>query len=346
MENIAPKVYPGLRRGEKIRSFILSQIRQHPKDIVTFAARRFRVSRQNIHQYIATLLAEEKIGKFGEKRGVSYYLPSQRSLKFNFKVVPTLDEHMIWKKHLEKNFLRLPENIADVCSYGFTEMFNNVIDHSLARRVSVEFRLRRGEVFLAISDDGIGIFKKIRDTFCLSDLREALLHLTKGKVTTDPKHHTGEGIFFTSRAFDRFCAAANGIAYLRFSDQDWSVEASDVKKRGTRIEMQIALRSKRLLRDLFHQYTDEETYEFDKTEISVELSRDNPQDLISRSQAKRILTGLGKFRFITLDFKGVRSVGQSFVDEIFRVFKESHPAITIEYRNANPEVEFMIKRGL
>ena len=56
--------------------------------------------------------------------------------------------------------------------------------------------------------------------------------------------------------------------------------------------------------------------------------------------------GLEKFREVVLDFKGVGSVGQAFVDEIFRVFKNEHPDIKIQYINANDEVGAMIKRGI
>jgi len=55
---------------------------------------------------------------------------------------------------------------------------------------------------------------------------------------------------------------------------------------------------------------------------------------------------LDKFEKIILDFDGVKTVGQGFVDEIFRVFKREHLNIGIEYINANNDVEFMIKRGL
>jgi hypothetical protein len=53
-----------------------------------------------------------------------------------------------------------------------------------------------------------------------------------------------------------------------------------------------------------------------------------------------------KFKTIMLDFKGVSSMGQAFVDEVFRVFHNEYPDITIHYVNANEEVVLMIKRGL
>ena len=36
------------------------------------------------------------------------------------------------------------------------------------------------------------------------DKRQALFELSKGKFTTDPSRHSGEGVFFTSRMFDDF----------------------------------------------------------------------------------------------------------------------------------------------
>jgi STAS-like domain of unknown function (DUF4325) len=78
----------------------------------------------------------------------------------------------------------------------------------------------------------------------------------------------------------------------------------------------------------------------------VELSKFEWEVMISRSQAKRILTGLEKFKYVTLDFKGVRLVGQGFADEVFRVFKNRYPDIQIDYINANDDVKFMIERSI
>ncbi len=47
-----------------------------------------------------------------------------------------------------------------------------------------------------------------------------------------------------------------------------------------------------------------------------------------------------------LDFDKVPTIGQAFADEVFRVFKESHPEIEIQSINTNPAVDFMIKRAI
>ena len=85
---------------------------------------------------------------------------------------------------------------------------------------------------------------------------------------------------------------------------------------------------------------------FSKTIVAVALSSDPNDPHVSRSQAKRLLMGLEKFKTVILDFEGVKSVGQSFVDQIFRVFKNEYPNIDVKFINTNDEVEAMIRRGI
>jgi hypothetical protein len=66
-----------------------------------------------------------------------------------------------------------------------------------------------------ISDQGVAIFQKIRDDFALSDAREAILELSKGKLTSDSANHSGEGIFFTSRMVNSFTILSGDLCYLR-----------------------------------------------------------------------------------------------------------------------------------
>ena len=126
---------------------------------------------------------------------------------------------------------------------------------------------------------------------------------------------------------------------------DWYLKAADHKTEGTMVEMILNLNSHQNIIDIFRQYQNPETLSFDRTHILVELSKLGDERYISRSQAKRITTGLEKFNHITLDFKNIEAVGQGFVDEVFRVFKNKHPTITIDYVHTNKEVLFMIQRS-
>jgi len=54
---------------------------------------------------------------------------------------------------------------------------------------------------------------------------------------------------------------------------------------------------------------------------------------------------LESFDTVLLDFKGIKSIGQAFADEIFRVFKLSHPNIGVDVINAAEGVRYMIDRA-
>ena len=56
-----------------------------------------------------------------------------------------------------------------------------------------------------------------------------------------------------------------------------------------------------------------------------------------------VLAGLDKFAIVYFNFKDVETIGQSFADEIFRVFANEHLEIQIESIDANAQVEEMIR---
>ena len=340
-------------QAEQIRSFILGNIPEHPKDIVALTAKKFAVSRTTVHRHLSRLARDKKIIKTGTTFRAAYFLFGSRDKTIETKIRPGVDEHEIWKENFQRDFSTLNENVSYICNYGFTEIFNNAIDHSEGSLVIVQTEWKEDAVTIQIWDNGIGIFKKIKTMLDLKDEREAVLELSKGKFTTEPKNHTGEGIFFTSRCFDEFCIMANGLSYhKRNGPDDWFFESREDKQDdGTLVSMQIRLDSKRQAKQIFDEYSKLDpnnpgAKKFDKTHIFVTLSKLEEERYVSRSQAKRILIGLEKFREIILDFKDITAVGQGFVDEIFRVFKNEHPDTTIQYRNANKDVEFMIKRGI
>ena len=84
---------------------------------------------------------------------------------------------------------------------------------------------------------------------------------------------------------------------------------------------------------------------FRKTHVPIKLGNYPGEQLVSRSQAKRILTRFEEFSEVLLDFHGVEESGQAFADEIFRVFRNQHPDIKIIAVRAEPDVQNMIDRA-
>jgi len=336
---------------DKIKEFILAQVPEHPRDIVPLTVKRFEVTPTTIHRHLNKLLKQGEVVKTGRTRGASYFIKSALQKKLEFAINPELEEHQVWMDYFHDAFAILPENVYSICNYAFGEMLNNAIDHSQGTRIAVRSKIKKDVLKLNIYDNGVGIFNKIKNAFGLENERAGILELTKGKLTTDPDHHTGEGIFFTSRAVDEFTIISSRLTYIKNNlKDDWFIETSDHPIKGTGIFLQIHLNSNKKLKDVFRQYStvaqEEGVSKFDKTHIRVELSRSGQDRYVSRSQAKRIVTGLDKFNHIILDFTHIKTVGQGFVDEVFRVFQSKHPAIKIEYTNANEDVRFMIERSL
>jgi anti-sigma regulatory factor (Ser/Thr protein kinase) len=239
----------------------------------------------------------------------------------------------------------LPDNALDIWHHGFTEMFNNAIDHSGGETVNVWIKKNAASTDMCISDNGVGIFRKIQRALDLLDERHAVLELAKGKFTTDPKNHSGEGIFFTSRMFDDFSIVSGGVVFQHDygTKIDW-VHETDKKHDGTFVFMTLNNHTSRTTKKIFEQFTDDEDFTFSKTVVPVELARYGDDNLISRSQAKRLLARIELFRIVIFDFRGVPTIGQAFADEIFRVFANEHPNIALRTANASSEVKRMIER--
>ena len=67
---------------------------------------------------------------------------------------------------------------------------------------------------------------------------------------------------------------------------------------------------------------------------------------MSRSQARRLVSGLERFREVVLDFRGVELVGQGFADEVFRVWARQHPEVALIPTAMNEAVAFMVERAI
>ncbi len=98
-------------------------------------------------------------------------------------------------------------------------------------------------------------------------------------------------------------------------------------------------------REIFAQYEGDHM-RFRKTHVPIKLGNYPGEQLVSRSQAKRVLARFEEFSEVLLDFQGVEEIGQAFADEIFRVFPNAHPNITIAVTRAEPIVRKMIDRAM
>jgi hypothetical protein len=146
--------------------------------------------------------------------------------------------------------------------------------------------------------------------------------------------------------FDEFRIVSGGLVFDHDAQFDHDVLDDTDEVRGTLVHMAIAIASQRLVSEVFDQYSSgPDEYAFAKTVVPVRLAKVGDENLVSRSQAKRLLQRVDRFRCVVLDFDDVASIGQAFADEIFRVFANAHPEVELVPTNAVPAVQQMIRRA-
>jgi anti-sigma regulatory factor (Ser/Thr protein kinase) len=257
-----------------------------------------------------------------------------------------LVEHLVWSEVLDSDgrLKQLPKNVRDILSYVFTEMLNNAIDHSNGTIARISWWIDSSRWAFAVEDDGAGAFPHVAQILGLADSFAAVQELTKGKTTTDAARHSGEGIFFTSKAVDVFSLSSDGLRWTVDNLRQDEAVGLDPVREGTVARCEVDPTTDRELTDVFRRFTDEE-HRFSRSRTTVSLFGLGVR-FVSRSEAKRLLHGLERFREVEVDFTGVREVGQGFVDELFRVWPTEHPDTAIIPTGMNEAVEFMVHRGL
>lgn len=338
---------PKPSRFEELVRTVTRDVTEHPRDLTRHYAERLGVSRVAANKYIRRLESEGWIARSGPSTH-PVFSPGYKRRVARLYPLSGLEEHVAWAKDF-KPYLTLAPNVQSIASHGFTEMVNNAIDHSAGKSVFVWASQDESALHLIISDDGVGIFAKITDALGLPDMRQSLFELAKGKLTTDPTKHTGEGVFFTSRMFDSFEISANGLQFNHdaASPHDWLQEEPGIFPNGTAIFMRIALDSSRTAADVYAQFTDAPgDYDFSKTVVPMKLATFGDEQLVSRSQAKRLIARFDRFKTVILDFADVQEIGQAFADELFRVYAGSHREVELLPENMTEQIEKMWLRAV
>jgi hypothetical protein len=334
---------------DAIRKFLLERADKEHTGLIKAAMDEFGISRPTASRHIQYLVDNAMLEAEGPPRARRYSLAISGGRVVELPMGEVRDENLIWRTHLRQHVQDLPKNVVDILQHGATEMINNVIDHSEASTLKVFYGRTALDSEIFVVDDGVGVFEKVKRACELEDTRHALLEISKGKLTTDPDKHSGEGLFFTSRMFTRFVLNSRGLAFMRKmgTDDAWLMEVDDsvALLSGTSVAMKIRHDAKHTAADIFRRFEEgDDAPGFAKTHVPVRLARYDNEQLVSRSQARRVLARFERFAEVMLDFEGVPQIGQAFADEIFRVFALEHPDVDIIPIHMTPEVERMYNR--
>lgn len=311
-------------------------------------AREAGLSRQALHKHLRTLVERGIVSRTGATHGTLYSIPGKTAPPPNRTLsrrmsLSDLNEDKVFDRFDRDMQLRrtLPENVAAILRYAFTEMLNNAIDHSGATTCSITVTLSPYDVSFTVKDGGVGIFHSIASKFGLADEPRAVEELMKGKTTTMAERHSGEGVFFTTKVGDVVSLRSHALELVCDNTREEVLLRGIRSLTGTEVTFRVARHSRRSLQAVFREYAPEELdYRFEKTRVNVKLYQ---RDYVSRSEARRVVTGLDKFTSVILDFSRVTAIEQGFTDELFRVFAATHPAIRFEAVNANDAVKTMIR---
>ena len=328
------------------RAEILALLAGGPASTGQLSAAR-GITRQAVHHHLVALRSENLVRQVGKGRAARWELTWPHGFEWPLPPEEGVGEDAMWRHArdvLGPELATVGVDTMACLDYGVTEMLNNAIDHSRGSRATVQIDVGE-DVVVAVADDGIGAFRHVREHFGLPDDLDAIAHIAKGRQTTAPDRHTGQGLFFTSRVVDRFQLEANGHVWKVDSTRDDTTVGPGADRAGTRVVLRTAAAGTRRPKDVFDAFSEPDDLRFDRTSIRVALA-DHGTGFVSRSEAKRLAAGLEGYDAVELDFRGVREVGQGFVDELFRVWATTHPGTRLTPRNMSDEVAFMVERGL
>jgi anti-sigma regulatory factor (Ser/Thr protein kinase)/biotin operon repressor len=306
------------------------------------------LTRQAVHRHLLRLVQQGILEKSGRTRDAVYRLRTARaapSPAMYRRTLPTagLQEDVVFAE-LERRLAfgrTVTANARRILAFAVTEMLNNAIEHSGAARVAVEATVGPRDVTVVIRDRGIGVFRSVADHYALASEEDSVGELLKGKATSMPARHSGQGIFFTSKACDRLELRSHRTVLL-FDTRRGDVEVSLQRQlAGTTVTLVLSRAARRSLPEVFSAFAPEEyDLQFEKTRVLVRLAA---RDYVSRSEARRLVARLEQFREAELDFAMVRSIGQAFADEIFRVFARAHPLVKLTRTNVARALDAVIR---
>lgn len=332
-------------RGEDVRAFVLKNIGK--SGLAARISDHFSITRQAVNKHLQNLVEEGALIADGNTRGRAYNLAPAASVSFHYRIGEGLEEDLVWRRDIRPYIGQLPENVLAIWHWAFTEMFNNAIDHSAGTNIYVNISKNALDTEISIADDGIGIFTKIQRECNLPDERQAIFELSKGKLTTDAKNHSGQGIFFTSRMVSIFDILSGGVLFSHElgRENDWMLERKSYEN-GTTVFLKVENHTARSVRKVMNQFSVGDSFGFNKTIVPVSLAKYGTDQLVSRSQAKRVLARVDLFSLVIFNFTGVDTIGQAFADQIFRVFQQDHPEVALRFSHANSEVMGIINAAI
>ncbi len=311
----------------------------HGHDLATHLMQRLDVSRRRARALLDGLVQAGWLEVDGTRRRPHHRPGTLRQVVRRYPLAG-LEEDRAWSQDFAP-CLDLRPNVARLAQHAFTELVNNAADHSGGQGVTVSLRQSAMHLQMLVSDDGCGLFQRVGQCWQIDDPAEAMLELGKGKLSSQPERHRGQGLFYVARAADIFDLHANHHGFQRRPGRSGWAGVRPLERQGTSVYWAVSLETSRTLDEVLRSHADT-GYALDHAEVSLRLLAGGRPWLESRAQARRATARLTAFRRAHLDFSGIDEIGPAFADELFRVYARTHPQVQLVPEAASPRVAAMI----
>ena len=340
-----------MEKRDSIKRYMLEKIRVDDEQYIVKTAENYQISATSVKRYINHCI-EDGIIEVSSKKSTGYQLVT-REYEFMYSLDDFLSEDKIFYTDILPLLTTVSAGAESIWGYAFMEIMNNAIEHSKAQQIHCHIKQDYLYTEIAVIDDGIGIFKNIQNYFVKQlgqqvDYQDAILELHKGKLTTNPAAHSGEGIFFSSKMLSEFAIWSDaavfsaGCAYRESLVQSHLIAYfTKLNHIGTMVIMKLENQTTRKPKEVFDLYASIEEG-FVKTYLPLKAVCPYGEP-IARSQARRVVYRLEEFRQVEIDFADIEFMGQGFADEVFRVFQSKYPEVELIPVNANESVLGMIR---
>ena len=270
-----------------ITQWITAAALRRPDTLDLELAARTGASRRTARRVLARLVEMNWLVRSGSPRRPHWEPGAMRQVVQRYALAG-LEEDTAWSLDFAACFA-LPHELRRLVQHTFCELVNNAIDHSGGTQLTVSLRQTGTQVQLLVSDNGLGLFQQIAQTFAIASPALAMLELSKGKLTSQPQRHTGQGLFFASRLADVFDLRANGAAFQQrgWDAQGWHPQRG-LPNPGTSAYAAFALDTPRTVDAVRRVWSlDGVGVDFERTSVPLQLATSEREGLESRAQARR-----------------------------------------------------------
>lgn len=340
------------QKRAEIEKYILRKIAVDDEKLIEKTMDSFGISITSAKRYLKKMAEEGNVMKQADQ--ACGYALCEETLEECVRIGESgQQEDEIYDRLLREKLSGCGKNAQRIWQYVCVEMLNNALEHS--RGTQIRMIVRRNVMYttVLILDDGVGVFRTLMDYMAghgwnEPDEKDALVELYKGKITSAASAHSGEGIFFSSKAVDTFAIWSGGKMYKCYGGREHTVlenrllaYASRFQNIGTLVMMTLENETVRDLAEVFDVFADVDEGLI-RTRIPIREACISGEP-VARSQARRICRRLEEFKEVILDFDGVEFMGQGFADEIFRVFAAACPGVLLCPVHMEKEVHRMIR---